>query len=83
MNTQLAKICYQSYSDGLSTMINYDFQYKTVTSNVWQRDEAIQQANDDGWRFVREEKVTARKVAIVFWKKVPTVAKNSTDSDSF
>ncbi len=63
-------------------MNNYEIQYKTIATTPWNRKEDIQDAYLDGWNFVREERVTARKVAIVFWKKIPIKCPQSTDSDS-
>lgn len=76
-------------------MNNYEIQYKTIATTPWNRKEDIQDAYLDGWNFVREERVTARKVAVVFWKKLPIppgsnpdaevkkyLAENLTESDS-
>lgn len=71
----------------------YDVQYRTVSTTTWKRDAVITEQSNEGWNFVREERVTARKVAIVFWKKIPRpidpdaelkrqLAENLTESDS-
>lgn len=52
-------------------MNSFDIHYKTVATTTWKRQDVINEQYLDGWNFVREEKVTARKVAIVFWKKIP------------
>lgn len=54
---------------------SFDIHYKTVSTVPWKRQDAINEAYQDGWNYVREEKVTARKVAIVFWKKMPVKSK--------
>lgn len=63
-------------------MNSFDIQYKTVSTTTWKRQETINDQYQQGWQFVREEKVTARKVAIVFWKKIPVPTKSLTESDS-
>ena len=57
-------------------------QFKTIATTPWNRAEDIQDAYLDGWDYVREERVTARKIAVVFYKKILIPSKNSTDSDS-
>ena len=52
-------------------MNSFDIYYKTVSIPQWKRQDTINDQHLDGWNFVREEKVTARKVALVFWKKIP------------
>ncbi len=59
-----------------------DIQYKTIATTPWNRSEDIQDAYLDGWEYIREERVTARKIAVVFCKKILNPSKNSTDSDS-
>lgn len=56
-------------------MNTFDIHYKTVSTTSWKRKDVINDQKDQGWNFVREEKVTARKVAIVFWKKIPVQSK--------
>lgn len=52
-------------------MNTYTFEYKTIATTPWKRKNLIAAEHLDGWNYVREEKVTARKVAVVFWKKIP------------
>ena len=56
-------------------MNTFDIHYKTVSTTSWKRKDVINDQKDQGWNFVREEKVTARKVAIVFWKKIAVQGK--------
>ena len=56
-------------------MNTFDIHYKTVSTTSWKRKNVINDQKDQGWNFVREEKVTARKVAIVFWKKIAVQSK--------
>ena len=56
-------------------MNTFDIHYKTVSTTSWKRKDVINDLKDQGWNFVREEKVTARKLAIVFWKKIAVQGK--------
>lgn len=73
----------------------YNIEYKTIATVPWKKEQVINSQQLDGWNFVREERVTARKVAVVFYKKVfippgsnpdaevrKYLAENLTESDS-
>ncbi len=49
----------------------FNVQYKTVATTTWKRDTIIVEQSNEGWDYVRENRVTARKVAIIFSKLVP------------
>jgi hypothetical protein len=50
-------------------MMPYDpLTMKTVVSNPWKKDQTIDDNTRDGWKYLRQEKITRGKVAIVFIK---------------
>lgn len=58
-------------------MNSFDLSFKTVSTTQWKRQDVINDQYSQGWQYVREEKVTANKVAIVFRKMIPTDKKNN------
>lgn len=50
----------------------YDpLRMKTVVSNPWNKNQAIDDNSRDGWKYLRQEKITKGKVALVFIKTQP------------
>jgi hypothetical protein len=56
-------------------MNSFDLCYKTMSTTQWKRQELINEQYSQGWKFVREEKVTNGKIAIVFHKMIPIETK--------